>query len=145
MWHYNYSPLPDELYHYGVKGMKWKKRKAKGQSVWDKYAKNYQTLDRTGRINSRVSAGLYNTSRKVNQLGTQARRRKNQSDGIRRKINSALEKGAGSVSESLRKASVKRKKKANKSFHNANYWGKKVKSKQALDRRYQQRRLKGER
>lgn len=29
MWEYNYTPDPDELMHYGVRGMKWKEHKRK--------------------------------------------------------------------------------------------------------------------
>lgn len=40
MWQYNYTPDPDVLMHYGVKGMKWDEAKRKKQSkAIDKAAK----------------------------------------------------------------------------------------------------------
>lgn len=45
MWSYNHTPEPDEIFHYGIRGMKWKKRKARTQldilkSKATNYAKN---------------------------------------------------------------------------------------------------------
>lgn len=37
MWEYNYS-YPSELYHYGVKGMKWGVRRTPQQLRYDKYS-----------------------------------------------------------------------------------------------------------
>lgn len=36
MWNYNYS-YPDELYHYGVKGMRWGHRKVEPRSLSERY------------------------------------------------------------------------------------------------------------
>ncbi len=45
MWKYRYTTPRNELYHHGVKGMKWGVRRAKKQLVT-----NLQTKSRSNRI-----------------------------------------------------------------------------------------------
>ena len=52
MWNYNHMQEPDELYHYGVKGMRWGHRKSK-------YSSSYNDL-RTARLNKRHTNRRYN-------------------------------------------------------------------------------------
>ena len=44
MWEYNFTPNSDELYHYGVLGMKWGRRKVRGHGGLGKYATKSRQL-----------------------------------------------------------------------------------------------------
>ena len=53
MWQYNHTPSPDELYHYGVVGMKWGKRKAAMRG--EKYVYNSHSTNKYNRKVARLN------------------------------------------------------------------------------------------
>lgn len=80
MWEYNHTPSPDELYHYGVVGMKWGKRRAaaRGQSYtytshstkkynkkakeYKNYAEDYDPKNYTSKLSDKKRAKLQRKS-----------------------------------------------------------------------------------
>lgn len=68
MWEYNHTPSPDELYHYGVVGMKWGKRRAaaRGQSytytshTTNKYNKKVAKLSKKKKLSKARQEDLAN-------------------------------------------------------------------------------------
>ena len=146
MWEYNYTPDPDELMHYGVKGMKWKKRIAKGFTAGADKARtaNAIALERARRARSgplkkstmkelatgtkrHVKTISYdNTSTKLSNRAQLAARKSMAKQQLKTKVNRAKRKvnaeaRAGYALKALDTAQAARKaanKKANKAVNN---------------------------
>lgn len=61
MWQYNHTIDPDELCHYGVKGMKWdsSKLKKKGKKVLDEVRSAGRMAKMYGRAGVKAAKGMY--------------------------------------------------------------------------------------
>lgn len=117
MWQYNYTPDPDELMHYGVKGMKWKKKKMKVQSDATKSKLSGYLKNRRGKLRNAMD------QYKVTDMSKRVRNAKKYGSNKAKAMYYGMKTSvaAESFNRNLPKAFVSKKgaKKAGKSFVSA--------------------------
>lgn len=62
MWQYNYSPYPDELYHYGVPGMRWGQRKL--QQYYDRSVASKAVIRRKAKFDKKIDKKIARATKK---------------------------------------------------------------------------------
>lgn len=90
MWQYNYTPSSDELYHYGVLGMKWGNRK--GASYYE--GKAQKSISKMNYSGTRLGKNLHNYAAFRNELRANQKKAQAGETRVLRKIDNRYGHGA---------------------------------------------------